>query len=197
MKIDERTPDITTLLQILREGPADAKREAADKLFSLVEWRLHELAEMYLRREGRANPILQPTLLVTDAFQRLVGGRKISATDRREFYAFARRVIPQILIDYFREFRAREGKVPHISLDGAGDISDPRTVVNLAVFQDVLNLLEALDPDQHRVVVDHFYLGRTWQEIADEMQKPIIWVRRKWNAARVWLHRRMTAGEDS
>lgn len=194
MNFDQDSPDITTLLRLMRDGEGNAKREAADKLFRLVEGRLRGLAEMYLAREGRPNPILQPTLLVTDAFQRLVGGARIGPADRREFFAFARRVIPQILVDYFREYRAREGKVPHISLDAAGDVADPRTVLDLLVFQDVLNHLETLDPDQHRVVIDRFYLGRTEQEIADEMEKPLIWVRRKWKSARLWLHRQLTQG---
>jgi len=196
MENEEKTPEITTLLQILRQGSAEAKRDAGDQLFRLVQTRLYELAERYLRREGRPNPLLQPTLLVTDVFQRLVGGKKIAPSDRKEFFAFARRAIPQILIDYYREFMTRGGKAPHICLDGAIDVPDPRSSLDLTAFQDVLGQLATLDPDQFRVVVDRFYLGRTLQEIADEMGKPLIWARRKWNAARVWLHRRLAA-EDT
>ncbi|MBI2806289.1 MAG: hypothetical protein HYX68_15020 [Planctomycetes bacterium] len=186
------SPDVTTLLRLMREGPETQKRDAADQLFRLVHDRLHDLAEMYLHKEGRANPLLQPTLLVTDVFQKLVGGKKIGPSDRKEFFAFARRAIPQILIDYHRQFASRAGKAPHISLNGAGDVAESSSSLDLAAFQDVLNELETLDPDQHRVVVDRFCLGRTLQEIADEMERPLIFVRRKWNAARVWLHRRLT-----
>ncbi len=191
MENAQSPPDITTLLKCMREGLADEKRVAGDQLFRLVQNRLRELAEIYLRRESRANPLLQPTLLVTDVFQKLVGGAKVGPVDRKQFFGFARRAIPQILVDYYREFMAREGKAPHISVDGSVDVGDPRSSMDLVAFQDVLTQLAALDADQHRIVVDRFYLGRTLQEIADDMEKPLIWVRRKWNTARVWLHRRL------
>src|SRR5690606_6454803 len=60
--------EITVLLDRLSEGD----RSVADELARLVYAELHRIADLAMRRE-RPDHTLQPTLLVNDAFLKLVG----------------------------------------------------------------------------------------------------------------------------
>src|SRR5262245_29386491 len=88
----EETPDITTLLAELRAG-VPGRRQAQENLFRLVQAELHAIADNHFKREQRPDPILQPTLLVHEAFQRLIGGARVDPSNRAEFFGFAARVI--------------------------------------------------------------------------------------------------------
>jgi ECF sigma factor len=75
-QMESDTPgDMTVLLQQIGSGDP----QAADKLVSLVLQQLRELARHYLRTE-RPGHTLQPIVLVSEAYLRLVGRGRIVRT---------------------------------------------------------------------------------------------------------------------
>jgi RNA polymerase sigma factor (TIGR02999 family) len=184
-------PDVTTLLDRARNSPDEAEqREAKDRLFRLVEPVLRRLAEERLRQEWRPNPLLQPTLLLDEAFLRLVEG-KHAPENRRQFFSFAARVIRQILVDFVRKAEARGGHAHRHSLDGGLDVAAPERSLDLIALDEALAELQELDPRASRVVELRFFGGLTWEAIAEEMDLALASVKRDWVFARGWLHQRM------
>ena len=89
--------DITVLLQELRAGAPDAAEQLAARVYD----ELHRIAEGAMRRE-RPGHTLQPTLLVSEAFLRLVGERDTAWQNRAHFFAIASQTIRRILVDHAR-----------------------------------------------------------------------------------------------
>ncbi len=184
-------PDVTTLLDRARNSPDPAEqREAKDALFRLVEPVLRRLAEKRLRQEWHANPLLQPTLLLDEAFLRLVGG-KTGPENRRQFFGFAARVIRQVLVDAVRKEQARGGRAHRLSLDGGLDLPVPERSLDLIALDESLAELQELDPRASRVVELRYFGGLTWEAIAEEMDLALATVKRDWTFARGWLHKRI------
>src|SRR5258708_4290144 len=99
-------PGEITLL--LRRCANEDDEEARERLYRLVEPELRQAARQRLRRNS-AEPLLQTTLLIDEAFMRLVlrGGQR-DAHDRsqcenhRHFYRAATRVMRNLRIDVAR-----------------------------------------------------------------------------------------------
>src|SRR5215471_16856099 len=89
--------DVTTLLHELRKG----NPRAASELMPLVYRELHRIANHYMRRERRDHT-LQATVLVHDAYLKLVDQRSIDWRDRAHFFGVAAHVMRHMLIDYAR-----------------------------------------------------------------------------------------------
>lgn len=89
--------DVTVLLWRLGEGDANV----ANELARLVYEELHRIADRAMRSE-RPDHTLQPTLLVNEAFVRLIGQREARWQSRAQFYAMAAQAIRRILVDHAR-----------------------------------------------------------------------------------------------
>lgn len=186
-------PDVTTLLDRARNSPdAAEQREAKERLFRMVEPELRRLAEERLRREWHADPLLQPTLLLDEAFLRLVGG-KHGPENRQQFFSFAARVIRQVLVDAVRKEKARGGRSHRLSLDGGFDLPEPERSLDLIALDEALAELQELDSRASRVVELRFFGGLTEEAIAEEMDLALVTVKRDWTFARGWLHKRMSS----
>lgn len=84
--------DITVLLQRSRAGD----REATEQLAPLVYDELKGRAEALMRREQNAHT-LQATVLVTEAFMRLVDAANVDWESRTHFFALASKVMRRVL----------------------------------------------------------------------------------------------------
>jgi RNA polymerase sigma-70 factor, ECF subfamily len=179
--------DVTTLLYELRKG----NPRAAAELIPLVYDELHRLATRYMRRE-RAGHTLQPTILVHDAFLRLVEQRSIDWRSRAHFFGVAAQVMRHILIDYarahVREKRNRGQEA--LSLDGALVFSRERSA-QLLDLNEALKELAKLDPRQERIVELRFFGGLTVEETAEVLGLSPVTVKRDWIVAKSWLYRRL------
>src|SRR5947209_9267328 len=89
--------DITQMLQRLETGD----RDAMEVVIPLVYDELRKLARAHLRREAGPLP-LQTTVLVHEAFLKLVGGRQPSYENGSDFYGIASRLMRQVLVDTAR-----------------------------------------------------------------------------------------------
>jgi RNA polymerase sigma factor (TIGR02999 family) len=106
----------------------------------------------------------------------------------------------RIIVDHARhEGRSkRGGGAARISIDDA-DPAAPAAAVDPAdafVLDQALTRLEALDPQQGRIVELRYFGGLTIEETAAVMQLSTGTVKRDWAVARAWLYREMT-GETS
>lgn len=91
---------ITQLLQSWRGGDDDALQE----LTPLVYGQLRKLATRIFRHEV-AGHTLQPTALVNELFQRLIGA-DIDWHDRNHFYALSARMMRRILVNHANSKKA-------------------------------------------------------------------------------------------
>lgn len=158
---------------------------------------LRDLARRYLAGE-RPGHTLQPTALVHEVYLRLVGGEVQRFARRSEFFAFAARLMREILVDHARAKQtAKRGraaaKLPLEAALGvaAGEGLDWETV--LAV-DEAVNRLGRLHPRQKQVVELRYFVGLTVPEIARALELGRATVERDWAVARRWLARELGRG---
>src|SRR5215813_11027588 len=87
--------DITQLLVDWSNGDP----EALDKLMTLVYDELRRIAGRHLNRH-RPDVIIQTTVLVHEAFLRLVDQKNVNYQNRVHFFAVASKAMRRILINY-------------------------------------------------------------------------------------------------
>jgi len=183
-------PDITRLLHAWRGGDAAAR----DALVPLVYDELRALAARYLSRESPGHT-LQPTALVNEAYLRLAGSAEVNWQDRKHFFAIAARIMRRVLVDHARHRSRlkRGGAAPLLELDTQGPEADAGVdPVDMIALDRSLTQLEALDPQQARVVELRFYGGLTLEETADVLGISTGTVKRNWSVARAWLYRQLS-----
>lgn len=192
MTTPERS-EIDAITDLLGAAPHDAA--ARDALFRQVEGRFHRMAAVRLRGEAPGHS-LQPTMLATDAFLKLIQDRGRSWNHREEFFCAAARVMRQLLVDYARVRKAqrRGGGRRGVSLDEpmAGDEGhgDAQQLVELS---ELIEKLEAEYPEPMKVFQLHYFMGWELKEIArDILQRPYTVVRRRWEMAKELLKRELT-----
>lgn len=166
-------------------------RQSVDSLLPIVYQELRRLAASYLRRE-RPGQTLQPTALVHEAYLRLMKDRPDRWQNRAHFCAIAAHSMRQILIERARARGAlkRGGAQPRVTLDEALVAGGERSFDFIALDQ-VLERLNALDPEQARLVELRFFGGLTIEETAEAMQISPATVKRHWTVARAWLAREL------
>jgi RNA polymerase sigma factor (TIGR02999 family) len=192
MQEEPARPDVTRLLREWQAGSGPA----LERLIPLVYDELHALASRYLARERRDHT-LQTTALVNEAFLKLAGQREVDWQSRAHFFGIAAKLMRRILVDHARRDGRvkRGGGAPHLPLDdfdppAPGNAVDP---VDACVLDTALARLEALDPQQGRVVELRFFGGMTIEETAEVMGISPATIKREWAVARAWLYRELTA----
>ena len=167
-----------------------------DALLPVVYEELRRLAAAYLRRE-RPGQTLQPTALVHEAYLRLMKDRPDRWQNRAHFCAIAAHSMRQILIERARARGARKrgGAQPRVTLD-EGLVAGEAPSVDLVALNEALDRLEAMDPEQARLVELRYFGGLTIEETAEAMNISPASVKRHWVVARAWLAREL-ASESS
>jgi RNA polymerase sigma factor (TIGR02999 family) len=195
---------VTQLLAAWSEGD----QRALDELMPLVYGELRRLAQSHLRRE-RPGHTLQRTVLVHEAFLRLVNQKEVRWQGRAHFLGLASRLMRRILVDHARaRLAAKRGDgARHVSFDDAialpdADVeidADPEALlatrdqptVDLVALDNALQQLEAMDPRQGKVVELRFFGGLTVEETAQALDISVATVKREWAVAKAWLHRQL------
>ena len=155
-------------------------------IFALVYDELHRIAHRYMTGE-RTNHTLQTTALVNEAYVRMVEIDRMQWQDRTHFFAMAATLMRRILVDYARQ-RGRDkrgGEFSIVSLDGH-DVADAPGV-DIETLDRALERLEALDPQQARIVELRFFGGLTVEETAAALEVSPSTVKRDWASAKAWL----------
>ena len=176
--------DATILLSRLRGGDADAGRELLPILYD----ELKRIAARQFRGQA-AGHTLQPTVLVHEAFLRLVG-KPAAFTDRAHFFAVAATAMRQILVNHARASNAekRGGGAKAVALNHDVADTDAVSEIDVLSLHEALEQLERIDQRKHRVIELRFFAGLTVEEIAEAMGLSKTTIESEWRAARAWLN---------
>jgi len=179
---------ITKLLRDWSNGDETALHE----LMPLVHKELQLIARAYLARERHAYS-WQPTVLVNEAFLRLVNCRDVNWQDRSHFFRLAAKKMRQILVDYARKKRLEKqggGQIQIVPIDDAHPAAaGSQDAVDLILLSDALDRLEALDPRKAEIVEQRFSAGLSIEEIAKNFGIAVSTVHRDLHLGKVWLLR--------
>ena len=184
--------EITELLAEIRDGNSASE----SRLAALVYDQLHGIAAHYMRFE-RPDHSLQATVLVDDAYLRLVNQEDRTWQNRTHFFAVAAQVMRRILIDHARNRNAgkRGGGRAIIQLDDAVVLTEDKCEELVAVDQALTHLAE-WDPRLARIVEMKFFAGLTEDEVAEVLGISSRTVKRDWQVAKAWLHGELSSSND-
>jgi len=157
---------------------------------------LHRIAEKALSRE-RPGHSLQPTLLVNDAYMRLLDQRNISPADRSAVIAAGATIIRRLLVDYARKRKSQKrggengrGNRLHVS------ISDNANHLDVLDLNDALDTLGKERPRAAQIVELKFFGGLTGEEISEQIGVSLRTVKSDWRFAKAWLYRELRSDQD-
>jgi RNA polymerase sigma-70 factor (ECF subfamily) len=159
-----------------------------------VQRSLHDLARGHLRYE-RPDHSLEPSALVNELYLRLIDQRQVSWRDRAHFFGVAAQIMRNILVDHARRRQSekRGGGMQRVTLEGTL-IAQEHDRLDVVVLDDALTRLEAIFPQQGRIVELRYFAGMTIEETAEALRISPATVKREWVMARAWLRRRMADG---
>jgi RNA polymerase sigma factor (sigma-70 family) len=155
--------DVTKLLVRIAQGDL----QAWDELYPLTEPELRKLALHWIKR-NRARGRVRTTVVIDDAFVKLMRFDSPSWQHRGAFYMFASRNILRIVIDELR----RLGRLPPPSpIDPDESVPvDGLSLHTLLTLQQALVDLGQTLSETHRVVVELRFLGEfTLDEVAEQL----------------------------
>ncbi len=188
---DPVTANITRLLREWQAGD----RESLDRLIPLVYDELHTIAVRHMARE-RKDSGLQATVLINEAFMKLVDQRNVDWQSRAHFFAIAAQIMRRILVDDARgrHRQKRGGGTMRISLDALADTAPVESldILDIVALDRALRDLERIDPGQGRIVELRFFGELTIEETAAVVGLSPTTVKREWAIAKGWLYRALT-----
>jgi RNA polymerase sigma factor (TIGR02999 family) len=183
-----RTLLMTKTTHQTHTGPVD-ERVAADALFTTLYAELHRLARRELNRRGPLRG-LGVTTLLHEAYLSISGTEGTSFVDHARFMGYAARVMRGLIIDDVRRRRSeKRGGLFHITaLDtNFGDkLATPESLLRIG---DALDELATIETDLAEIVDLKFFCGFSFAEIAAMRNVSERTVQRKWEKARLYLHR--------
>ena len=174
---------------LLKWGQGD--ETALERLIPLVHRELHQIAQRCMKGE-RADHSLQATVLVNEAYLRLVDAKAVAWHDRAHFLAVAARVMRRILVDHARARRAqkRGGPATRVTFDEALVVTnEPRE--DFVALDDALETLARFDERKSRIIELRFFGGLSVEETATVLKVSPETVMRDWRLAKAWLQREM------
>ncbi len=181
------------LIADLTTSVSGADAATLRRMLPAVYDQLRHVAAAFLRSE-RPGHTLQPTALVHEAYLRMVDQRNAKWQNNAHLLGIFARMMRRILVDHAsaRGAAKRGGKdVIHIMLDDALEVCD-RHELNLLELEEALRGLNALDPQQARIVEMRFFGGMTVEEIGKVLDISPRTVKRDWVVAKRWLHRALS-----
>ncbi len=182
--------DVEHVNQLLIDW-GDGDQEALEELLPLIYNELRHLAHNFLYRE-RSGHTLQTTALVHEAYLKLIDQKDAHWKNKAHFFAVAAQAMRRILIDSARRHTAdkRGGSQEKVSLDDAPTLSQEPDQ-NMLALDEALTRLQAIDPQQSRIVELRYFGGLTIEETADVTKISIATVKREWTMARAWLYQQL------
>jgi RNA polymerase sigma factor (TIGR02999 family) len=165
---------------------------AIERLTPLVYQELYRIASSYLNRE-RSDHTLQPTALIDEAYVRLMKGSQPAWESRRHFFAFAARVMRQILVDYARKHSTAKRAGQRVPLEEAVVMAPERPADVLALDQ-ALTRLTDIDARKSRILELRYFAGMSEAEAAEVLGISKTTARRDMRMAEAWVRREMRGG---
>ncbi len=178
--------EVTRLLHDWENGDESAR----DDLLRAVYDDLRAIAARRLGR-GNVDVTYRPTVLVHEAYLRLLKQRETPA-NREQFFAIVTRLMIRVLLDHHRACarEKRGGGWVRVDLEDAA----ANAAAEESSFPDLVEALERLEklaPRKAEVVKLHVFWGLTHPAIADLLGIGRATVERDWQFARAWLRKEL------
>lgn len=165
---------------------------AADELFAALYDELHRLAKRELARQAGLISISVTTLL-HEAYLDIAARSGPSFPDEARFMGYAARVMRGLIIDHARRRcavkRGGQFEITRLGTDQTepgGQFAEER---ELAPISEALDELAKADASLAELVDLKFFCGFSFAEIAAMQDISERTVQRKWEKARIYLHR--------
>ena len=153
---------------------------------------LHVVAERELSKEAVGHS-LQPTLIVHDAYLKLLDQRNIDPADRSQVLAAGAVIIRRLLVDYARKRKAlKRDSGKKCNLPWHITVAADANTLDVVELDDALNLLAMNSERAAKVVEMRFFGGLTEQEIAEQLGVSLRTVNRDWQYAKAWLYSKLS-----
>ena len=166
---------------------------ATEALFTALYSELHRLAKHELARHG-APVSLGVTTLLHEAYLSIAARSGPLFPDEARFMGYAARVMRGLIIDYARNRHAQKrGGEFHITSLGSEVAEDVAHERDLTRISEALDELAKMDPSLAEVVDLKFFCGFSFAEIAAMRGVSERTMQRKWEQARIYLHRTLRA----
>ena len=164
---------------------------ALQQLVPLVHKELHRLAHHYMARERR-HVTLQSTVLVNEAYLRLLDSRRVGWQNRAHFLAISAQLMRRVLVDFARSRQAdkRGGEACHVGLEEAAELPLPQKT-DLVALDEALKALASKDSRKSQIVELRFFGGLSVEQTAEVLKVSPDTVLRDWRLAKAWLAREM------
>jgi RNA polymerase sigma-70 factor, ECF subfamily len=184
--------DVTRLLLDWKSGNQDAR----DELIPLVYGELRQMAARYLRNERDAHT-LRPTVLVHEAYMRLVQHKLPDWESRRHFLGVAAHLMRQILVEHARRHNSlkRGQGMVNVQLNEALSFAPERSSI-IVRLDDALTALAEVDERKSKIIELRFFGGLSVEEVAETLDISVATVGREQRLAEAWLHREIRSESD-
>jgi len=187
-KMGNGEPNISTLIGFAERGD----EASAGKLFTVLYAELRRLAKRQLARQGIVT--LSATTLIHEAYLEMAEQEGHSFPDEGRFMGYAARVMRGLIIDHVRNRLAikRGGRfeITALTTNVEGKLTDDAELTRIS---QALDELAKVDSSLSQVVDLKFFCGFTFSEIAGMGGLSERSVQRKWEKARIYLHRSLRA----
>lgn len=155
---------------------------------------VRRISRRIIARDGMSRA-LQATELANEAAIRLIGVDRMEIKDKAHMLAMAARTMRRILIDEARKGAAAKRSAPEWVTVWPDDPA--RRLIDIGDLDRALEALEAHSPEHAQIVELRFMLGLTVTEAALASGIPERTIKRRWQAARVWLLDYLNGGDGA
>ncbi|MEM7309112.1 MAG: ECF-type sigma factor [Planctomycetota bacterium] len=181
--------EVTLCLRQMRDGDGSA----VHRLLPHVYADLRAVArQVFGTRRGMT---MQPTVLVHEAFLRMVKLDDPQWNDRQHFLRVAALAMRQLLTDYARSKSSERHGGAHervaLQHDESSGEAEDFGEVDLLDLREALEKLRALNPRQAEIVELRFFAGLTVKEAASVLGAAERTVYLDWKMARGWFQREL------
>ena len=186
--------EVTQLLNRWSSGDPNA----LDEILGLVYGYLKGEARRQLLKSGYRDQLVQPTLLVHEAYLKFRKDDHPTFVDRSDFEWFASRIIRNVLVDHIRAMNTAKRKAEELlPLDESHQtdwekakpgLLDPELFLDISKAMD---RLEAVNPRRCQIVTLRFIMGKTIAETAKVLGFSPTLVKNEWTAAQAWLFKQI------
>lgn len=164
------------------------EKAPTEQHFVLLYETLKRVAKKRLRN-GIFRSHLQATLIIHEAYIKLLGGRQRhnQTVSRSQFLTLFDKVVRQIVIDHSRRQRSvkRGGNYKQVAMQES-NISTTGEPSYYAL-DEALSYLETNHPECATIVRYRYLSDMSFADIAKAMKQTESWVMREWAFARAWL----------
>ncbi len=181
--------DATGLLNAASQGD----RAAADQLLPIVYEQLRRAAQLRMAAE-RPDHTLSATVIVHEAYLKLIGPRDLPWAGRGHFYSAAAEAMRQILLDHARQCARlkRGGGKAVVDLDAGLTLGAAvEESVDFVALDEAMRRLEAKDPRAAQVVRLRYFAGLSIEYTALAIGISERTVKNDWAFSRAWLAREL------